>query len=169
MPRLLRIPQYRRHSSGQARVTFNGQDVLLGPFNSSESQEAYRRLIAQWLEGRSPVQTATENNLLVKELILAYWKHAVQYYGFEQAKRGDEACLRTALRVIKNLYGNTYARKFGPLALKTCRSHMVELGWCRTYTNAQVDRIRRMFRWAAAEQLLPSSIYQDLRALAGLR
>lgn len=35
--------------------------------------------------------------------------------------------------------------------------------------NSQVDRLRRMFKWAAGEQLLPISIYQELQAVEGLR
>jgi integrase len=46
---------------------------------------------------------------------------------------------------------------------------MVERGWSRTYINAQVNRIRRIFKWAASEQLLPSSIYNDLCTVSGLR
>jgi integrase len=46
---------------------------------------------------------------------------------------------------------------------------MVKKGWCRTYVNAQVDRLRRMFRWAAEEETLPVTIYQALRAVESLR
>jgi integrase len=174
MPRPPRIPSYRRHSSGQARVTLNGTDYLLGPYNSAESKEAYRRLIAEWLERRGqfqPPQSSEQEKepISVNELILAYWKHAVEYYGFEKGDRGDAYCLRDALRVVKHLYGSIPAKGFGPLALKACRSHMLEKDWARTYVNAQMDRIRRMFRWAAEEELLPGSVYQNLRAVASLR
>jgi hypothetical protein len=30
-----RIPTYRRHNSGQARVTLDGKDHLLGPYDSA--------------------------------------------------------------------------------------------------------------------------------------
>ena len=43
---------------------------------------------------------------------------------------------------------------------------MIDKNWSRSYTNAQVDRIRRMFRWPASEELLPASVYQNLRAVA---
>jgi integrase len=106
----------------------------------------------------------------VNELILAYYKHAVAYYGFDRdPRRGDHYCLRDALRVVKSLYGNTPARDFGPIALKACRNSMIEMDWSRTYTNAQIDRARRMFRWAVEEQLLSGSVYQDLQAVASLR
>jgi integrase len=76
--------------------------------------------------------------------------------------------LKDALAVVKQLYGHTLAATFGPLALKACRNRMVEKGWSRKYINAQVDRIRRAFRWAAGEELLPASVHQNLLAVEGL-
>lgn len=167
-----RIPSYRRHSSGQARVTLGGKDHLLGLFGSAESQEAYRPLIAEWLEtqGKANDTAGSERRPLpVNELILSYWKFAKGYYGFDSQQRGDAYCLHDALRVVKHLYGRTPAQEFVPLALKACRSRMIEKGWSRTYVNAQVDHIRRMFRWGAEEKLLPGSVYQNLQAVRGLR
>src|SRR5262249_36176036 len=85
--------------------------------------------------------------------------------------RGDEDCLRHALRVVRKLYGSTPAGDFGPKALKACRQHMIGLDWSRTYINAQVDRVRRMFRWAAEEELFPKAaeIYHRLETVTGLR
>jgi integrase len=169
MARSARIPKYRPHSSGQARVTLNGKDHLLGPYNSAESKEAYRRLIAEWAAGQGRFAAKQEPEpLSVNELILAYWKFAKGYYGFD-GKRGDEACLRDALRVVRSLYGRTAARDFGPRALKACRGHMISRGWSRTYVNAQVDRVRRMFRWAASEEMVPAGVHEALRTVAGLR
>ena len=146
MARSPRIAQYRKHSSGQARVTLNGKDHLLGPFNSAESQEAYRRLITEWLERQGKPTVENESApLAVSELILAYWKFAEKYYGFD-GDRGDAYCLRDALRIVRFLYGKTAALDFGPLALKACRRQMIDKGWSRTYVNAQIDRLRRMFR-----------------------
>ena len=107
------IPSYRRHSSGQARVTLDGQDHLLGPYNSPQSQEAYRRLIREWLENRAKTtrQEAEKEPLSVNELILAYWKHAERYYGFDlNPDRGDAHNLKAALQVARALYGRTPAR-----------------------------------------------------------
>jgi integrase len=171
--KLTRIPTYRRHTSGQARVTLNGKDHLLGPYGSRESREAYDRLIAEWLvnRGRAPTQAEEEQEpLSVNELVLAYWKHARDYYGWvKEPQRGDRVNLRDALRVVRRLYGHTPARDFGPLALKACRARMIRKDWARTYINAQVDRVRRMFRWAAEEELLPGSVHDNLAKVASLR
>src|SRR5262245_15737900 len=46
---------------------------------------------------------------------------------------------------------------------------MIRKGWARTYINSQVDRVRRMFRWGAEEELLPGSVYDNLAKVTSLR
>src|SRR6516225_3483590 len=105
MARSARIPKYRRHSSGQARVTLDGKDHLLGPYNSAESKEAYRRLIAEWTAGQGRFAPKEEAKpFTVNELILAHWKWAVAYFHWD--KRGGQ-CLKDALGVLRELYGRT--------------------------------------------------------------
>jgi integrase len=177
MARPRSVPTYRLHrQSGQALVTLTDglggrRDVLLGKYNSVASRVEHARLVAEWeAGGRSLLQPAAPAiaDLSMNELLLRYWKHAEAYYGFN-GERGDEGCFRSALRIVRENYGHTKAKAFGPLALKACRQKMVDAGWSRNYCNAQVDRIRRMFRWAAEEQLLPGSLYAELKAVAGLR
>lgn len=65
------------------------------------------------------------------------------------------------------MYGDIPAEKFGPKALKTLQAHMLadrdevdpatgkvvhRTGWCRTYANRQIKRVRLAF-WAASEEL----------------
>ena len=168
-----RIPSYRKHSSGQARVTLDGKDHLLGPYGGRESKELYRRLVREWLENRDkPKQESAPDAepLSMAELILAYWKHARAYYRLSK-RHGDYYCFRDALRVVKSLYATTPAAEFGPKRLKACRAEMIAKDWSRSYTNAQIDRVRRMFRWAVEEELFPEAgkVYQDLKEVAGLR
>jgi integrase len=170
-------PSYRRHSSGQACVTVrqaNGRrrEILLGPWDTPESRAEYRRILAELDAGhdRLPPQgpAAAPADLSINELALAYWKHAEAYYGFDRRK-GTAYNLRDALRILRELYGHTPATAFGPLALKACRAAMVKKGWSRTYTNAQVDRLRRVFRWAAEEERLPASVHNSLSKVSSLR
>ncbi len=172
------IPSYRRHKlSGQAVVTLtdsSGQrrDVYLGSYGTVASRQEYARVIGEWEAAgqRLPAQDVQTSDLSMHELILAYWQHAEKYYGFHiDTERGDGACLRSVLAVVKLLYGKTRAADFGPLALKASREKMIAKGWSRSYVNAQVDRLRRMFKWAAGEELLPVSIYHNLQAVEGLR
>jgi len=67
------------------------------------------------------------------------------------------------------MYGDKPACEFGPRALRVVRRRMIEIGWCRNNINKMVGRIKRMFRWATAQELVPPDVYQALRAVPGLR
>jgi hypothetical protein len=180
MPRRRKpVPSYRLHKqSGQAIVTLTDglgkrRDVLLGRYGTPESQAEYRRVLAEWQAAGGRLQQPSQGTaagLTVNELLVACWQHAVTYYGFDrEPDRGDAFCLRDALRVVKELYGHTPAKDFGPLALKAVRQAMVGKGWSRNYVNSQTSRVRRVFRWGAEEEMVPGAVFQNLRAVAGLR
>jgi hypothetical protein len=83
-----RPPSLRRHKpSGQAVVTLGGKDHYLGPWPAGKrkpppaAQEAYDRLIAEWLaNGRRLPQRAEECPVTVADLIVAYFRHVEQHY-----------------------------------------------------------------------------------------
>ncbi|MGA2619873.1 MAG: hypothetical protein ABSF26_19845, partial [Thermoguttaceae bacterium] len=104
----------------------------------------------------------------IDELILAYWQFAKAHYLKSGAPTGEIDAIRTALRPIRHLYGSTPAADFGPKKLKVVRHKMVEAGLSRGVVNDRVGRIKRMFKWAVAEELVPPSVYHGLQAVAGL-
>ncbi len=77
--------------------------------------------------------------------------------------------LRVALRTLRGLYGGSKACEFGPRALKAVREALVNSGHSRGYVNQNVGRIRRVFRWGAAEELVPASVHHSLQAVEGLK
>lgn len=77
--------------------------------------------------------------------------------------------MRDAVRPLKKLYGHTPAAEFGPLAMKAVRDAMVDADQCRTVVNARVNRIRRVFKWAVAEELISFAASQSLTTVQELR
>lgn len=67
------------------------------------------------------------------------------------------------------LFGDTPADSFGPVALKTVRSRMIDRGLARTTVNGAIGRIRRAFKWAAADELIPATVPASLATVAGLK
>lgn len=171
MPRLTQsVPKYRKHKqSGQAVVTLNGRDHLLGPFGTKVSRREYDRLVCEWLQrGRMPL-VAPDDGLTIVEAISRYVRHVKRYYVKSGRATAEQDCIRSALRFVNQLYGDTLAEEFSPLALKSVRSKMVEAGLARSTINQHVSRIRRMFKWLASEELLPASTWQSLTVVDGLR
>jgi integrase len=170
MPRLNQsVPKYRKHKgTGQAVVTINGRDHYLGPHGTKASKFEYDRRITEWLaSGRSLTFGAPEHVVSVVELIVAYLEHAKRYYG--DGPRGAYANMLYALRPLRELYGRTPAREFGPLQLKAVREKFLSLGWSRKHINQCVQRIGRVFRWGVSEGLIPPDVPQALAMVPGLR
>ena len=46
---------------------------------------------------------------------------------------------------------------------------MIDGGWSRNYVNACVGCIKRLWKWAASEELVPAEIYQRINTVEGLR
>jgi integrase len=170
MPRLTQsLPKYRKHrASGQAIVTLNGRDHYLGPHGTAASRREYDRLIAEWMaNGRHAPLAASD--LQVVEMTARYWKFAAGYYATSEDTNGELGALKQAITALNALYGTTNASDFRPLALKALRDRMIARGWCRGYVNAQVKRVRRMFRWGVENELVPSHLSHGLAAVAPLR
>jgi integrase len=183
-----RVPSYRRHKqSGQAIVTLTDavtgrrRDVLLGRHGTKASKDEYKRVVLEWEanERRLPGAAPT-SDLTLAELIRQYWQHVEAYYRHEDGSpTGEVQAMRYALRPLNHLHGQTEARHFGPSSLKAVRELMVR-GYehpkygaqpplCRTRINAQVKRIRRMFKWAVENELTTAEVHQALCAVAPLK
>jgi integrase len=171
MPKLspTAVPSYRLHrQSGQAIVTLNGRDVCLGKYDTPESRDKYNRLIAEWLANGRQLP-APADAFTVAMLILAFWKHAEVHYRRPDGSPTSEVDnYKDVLKVLRRLYGDTLASKFGPLSLKTLRNEMIKLGWCRTNINRQVNRIRHVFKWGVENEVVPPSVDHGLAAVSGL-
>jgi integrase len=171
MPRLShQTPKYRKHkASGQAVVSLNGRDHYLGPWGTKVSKLEYDRLVAEWLVNGRSLRITESNQLTVVELCGRYLKFTAKYYKQAGKHDGELGPVKAMIKMVTPLYGRTSCAEFGPLALKAVRQRMIDGKHSRSYINAQVRRIRRMFRWAAGEELLPMEIHQSLAAVAGLR
>jgi integrase len=181
MPRSSRkVPSYCLHkASGQAVVRSDGQDVYLGPYGSPESHRRYQAVVAEW-RARHAAAVAAETVptvaprafLTIAELVARYREFALQYYSFEGQPTREFNCMKYALRPLRKLYGDHLAAEFGPVALKALRQHLIDQGLCRKLINNRINRInrvRRFFKWAVSEELIPAAVYEALRTVDGLR
>jgi integrase len=175
MPNLAhRLPVPRLHKpSGQARLRIAGREIWLGRYGSAEADSAYHRVIAEWLAtGKRPPSPSggTASSVpTVAEVILAYWRFVESYYVKDGRPTSEPRNIRLALKPVRQLYGPTPMRDFGPLALKAVRRAVIDSGLCRNEVNKRIGRIVRMFKWAVAEELVEPAVHQALKAVPGLR
>ena len=171
------FPRYRFHAARKcAVVTIDGKDHYLGPFDSPLSRERYHRLLAEFqLSARTgqrfeSLSASGESGFLgINVVVERYFDFARVYYS-KNGKPGQEyQDVVYSLEPLTELFGLSNAGAFGPKSLKLIQEHMIGKDWSRRLINARINRIRRMFKWAVAEELVPSSVLHGLQAVPGLR
>jgi hypothetical protein len=100
---------------------------------------------------------------------LAYHQHATKCYVDPDGMPTKElSVIRYSLRPLRELFGLSPAAEFGPLKLKAVRQKMIDSGLARALINRRLSVVKRAFKWAVSEELIPPAVFEGLRAVAGL-
>jgi integrase len=171
------VPAYLRHKpTNLAYVRLpdgaGGRKVVyLGRYDSAESRQEYRRLLHTF--DASPPESTTwkaRGGPTVAEVLLAFLRHAQEHYRRPDGTATSEVLeFKILSRAVRGLYGHTPAAEFGPQALAAVRQQMMTDGLCRRVVNKRVSRIKLVFKWATARELVPAAVYQSLATLTGLQ
>lgn len=174
---IIRLPKYRLHKpSGRAVIQFrplfgNNPRYLEGDFNSDASRQHYERCCQEILAykmGRKQPREMPTGRCKVVHLLQHYLPWAKSYYKSNNG-RGEYTNLVAAARPLRKEHGHTPLDQFGPIALKDVRAAMVAMGWARKHVNAQVHRVRRMFRWGVENEMVSADVLAKLLAVGPLR
>jgi integrase len=170
----LATPKYRHFKpKNLAVVRLDGHDYYLGTYGSPESLEKYHRLLAERLSAKPNVPARSSQAtkpLTISELLNRYRIYAERYYVQDGRQTKEFVEMKYAARPLRAIYGGTSAASFGPLALKAVRERMVTVeDLSRKVANHRINRIKRIFKWAVSEELIPSSVYESIRTVDGLR
>src|SRR5687767_2851155 len=138
------VPSYRHHKpTGQAVVTLSGRDIYLGKWKSAESKAEYSRVVAEWL-ANDRVLDENPFDAKLKELLAKYWIFAQKHYRKNGEPTHELDNIRYALKPLKELYGHTLVRDFGPRALKVLQQEMIRHNLSRRVINSRIGKIKRV-------------------------
>ena len=175
-PRRL-TPSYVEHKqSGRGRAVWtdaNGkqhQQLLPGAFESAESRQAFGRLLLEQEVAPKGTTIAPADGLLLVEMLDAFYTHAERHYRTPDGKPTSElAECKLVVRALREMYGQEHAKDFGPLKLKAVRQGWVVAKLSRKEANRRTNIVRRIFKWAAAEELVPATTHAALTVVTGLQ
>ncbi len=172
MARPKSVPGYLHHkASGRAFVRINGTNIYLGPYKSKASKQEYDRILKEWISNDRQLDQApcSEEPATVNEICLSFIEHAKVYYRKNGAITTEVGKIKVACRLLFEHCGELPAIDFSRQHLKEIRKTIVDRGWKRKTVNERMGHVKRVFKWAAQEDLLPASVYQELLAVAGLK
>ena len=109
------------------------------------------------------------SGITVAALALKYLDHAEVYYRTASGKTTSSVDgIRMAARALFP-FSDIAAAAFGPKSLKIVRESLVREGRPRVTCNRVVKTIRRMFKWAASEELVSAEAWHALETVAALQ
>jgi integrase len=164
-----RIPKLQLHrASGRGVVRLDGKDIYCGEYGTKSCEKEYNRLMTEWLAGNP--RTTNRTGLTITELLADYLDFAGRYYTDSEGcqTRSYGSCVGTA-KVLNELYGDTLVEEFTTTRFKTFKQHLIGRGQCRTTVNHALVQARRIFKWGAAEGLLPEQIHRNLTLVPNVK
>ena len=137
---------------------------------STESKSDLDRIVESVTPASLREKAKAGAPISISELILVYRRHTHEYYRKRGKVTREAGMIDEALRFLRRHHKATMVQDFGPVMLDELREKMIdELDWSRGHINKQVNRLRGMFKWAAAKEIIGTSVSAALRELPGLK
>lgn len=103
-------------------------------------------------------------------MLIGFFEYAQTYYRTADGELSEEYHHnRRVAGMLRSAVGSQLAKDVGPKRMKMIREEMVAKGWTRNFINDQFQRLVRMFRWAASEEMIPASVSDAMKTIEGLR
>jgi integrase len=117
----------------------------------------------------TPEPAPVADGITVAAVAIKYLDHCETYYRTPEGRTTSSVDgVGMALRALFP-FSDTPAAAFGPRAMKTMRDALVREGRPRVTCNRVVKTVRRMFKWAASEELVPAEVWHALEAVSPLQ
>ena len=150
------------HPGGQARIAIDGKSIYLGQHSSAESHKRYAEILAQWAAGRTDWSQNPPASFTVAELCCRYLKHAQEWYTKNGARTTRYDTIKSALRPLIKMFASEQAARFGPKKLAQYRDELIRLGLSDETVTTYFKIVRKIWKWAVAEELVGETIYRAL-------
>ncbi|MCK5174071.1 MAG: site-specific integrase [Planctomycetes bacterium] len=132
------------------------------------AQEVAANLLQQAIYSTDSPGRPADRSIMA--IVQAYSAYARDYYRDVSGKPTSEVRrIEYATKPLVELFAALDGEEFGPLKLKQVRQRMIDLNLARKSINDRIACIKRLFRWAASEELVPAGTYQSILTVEGLK
>lgn len=150
-------------------VYFTGRWLRKRKTAPSAIQDQYAKAIAALVVTRGGQIIPAGLDPTISELWQLYEEYTKGYYVKNGKQTSEVGSIKDACRIVARTFGSVRAREFGPRSLRAVRDEFIRMAWSRDHVNKQVSRVRRMFRWAVSEELIPESVWSALQSVPDVR
>lgn len=161
-----------RDTSGTKRMKRFGN---VGKVKRGEATAAYEAFRAEWYTNEA-VRNPNAAPFTVSALADRYQAFADDYYRRNGEPTGEAVNIKHAIGHLRDHCGQFPADQVTPSVVKAMRETMVNAKrrngkplLSRPTIDKRVSKIRRMFKWAASEEIVSASVWHGLQAVEPLK
>lgn len=139
-----------------------------GQTKATKIKQVAEATVSMWLQSCQPSEDPRYNGTM-DSLCDLYVRYAEGYYVKDGEPTTQAMLIRLALVPVKELFGTLLPTDFTPLKLKSIQAGMVaKKQLCRKEINRRINLIKKMFRWAVSEELVPVYVFEALSTVEAI-
>lgn len=165
-------PVLKRHPRGGAYINIANGQKWFGSYDDPETHKRFGHYLQLWEAhgGQHPPEPEPDAAVTCETLVAMYLAHCETHYRRPDGQATGEAQqVAYTAKPLLQLYRELPVSGFSVHCLKRVREAMVASGLSRKTVNQRVWRIKRMFRWAAEEELVTPEVLASLSVLRSLQ
>ncbi len=131
--------------------------------------QEYGRWLTTWAECDA-VRNPDVQQITVATLCDRFQNWADGYYVHtDGTQTGEAGNIADALTTAREVIGNLPAATMGSAELLQVRAKMAKNGLARTTINSRISKVRHAFKWGAANQLIPATVYHAMQTVEAMK
>jgi len=137
--------------------------------DSPDNRKAAVYIVRNWWETAARKHSGGKVTT-VSDLVAAYIAHAQIYYRRQDGTlTGEAKRIIWGIRLVSEHYGSLPADAVTQTEIKAIRQKMIDDNLARTTINAKINIVKRMYYWAADEQIVPPSTWHAVQVVRNLQ
>ncbi len=165
-------PALKRHKRGGSYAYVGGRQKWFGSYDDPETHKRFGHFLAMWEAngGEAPPETVEHQGMTCETLVGLYLNYCETHYRRpDGTPTGEAQQFAYTAKPLLQLFRHLPAESFSIHCLKRVRVAMVDSGLSRVTVNQRVWRIRRLFQWAAEDELVSPNVTASLSVLRSLQ
>ncbi|MBL4770744.1 MAG: site-specific integrase [Planctomycetes bacterium] len=165
-------PVLKRNKKGGAYAYIDGRQKWFGAYDDPETHKRFAYFLGLWAAngGVAPSEDLLEKAITCESLVALYLAHCESHYRRpDGTPTGETQQFAYTAKPLLDLYRHLPVQSFSIHCLKRVRERMVASGLSRITVNQRIWRLRRVFRWAAEDELVSPDLLASLSVLRSLQ
>jgi integrase len=164
-----KVPEYKRHASGQGFCRCKKKNIYFGKYELAESRLKYERWVNRFLANGMRPPWEGPKGLRVSNIVGMYQIWANDEYRKNGKPTKQISRIKVVAKIMNETLGSFLVNDVRVDQMEALRRAMVTAGWTRGFINSAFSVAKSIFKWAGMRELLSMEQAIRLGAVHGVK